>query len=819
MHSKVDLHVHSKHSDRPSEWILRRIGSPESFVEPQEVYRRARAAGMDFVTISDHNCITGALEIAHLDGTFLSNEVTTYFPEDGCKIHCLVVGITEEQFDFIERLRPDIYELRDYFVEEDVLHSVAHPFFTVNGRLTPTHVEKLLLLFNRFEGLNGSRDRRASDLVNAVFRNLTPEWIDRARELHRIDPIGEAPWVKSFTGGSDDHSGLYVGSAYTETPHAETVQEYLEHLRAGRHELGGRAGSSLRLAHSFYEIAYSYYRDRFGEAAGTDLVGEIFKGLIKPATPRKWSFGASLPGVSKFRGYMARRRLGSAEIEILERLQDLLRQAEAAPARSPKSDDRATFDRASQLAHLLGHAFVERFIDHGRNGQLLDALQTFASLAPVGLGVAPYLASFATQHKDESFLQQISGHFEWSRGALDHGGPCWLTDTYGDVNGVAKMIQVLGRFARSEGRDLEVVTCEQAVCEETWRKNFEPVGTFALPEYEQQKVSFPPFLQVLEHIENRRPKRLILSTPGPLGLNGLMASKLLGIPAHGIYHTDFPAYVQRMTENQGLAAMTRSFLFWFYSQMERIYVPSEAYRKDLIAMGFEPERLVLLGRGVDTSRFDPAKRSGSFWRRYSDVEGRIRLLYVGRLAEEKNLTYLFDEFLALPSDFDAQLFVVGDGPQRPALERRAQEDARIRLTGILEGEALATAYASADLFIFPSVTDTFGNVVLEAMASGLPTIVSNKGGPAELVVPGCTGLVLDPTEGALANAVRRLSMSPALRRSMGQRARSHACRYDWSAVLEDLVGQDARRTVPVVRSLEEARARRDRGIASSELTT
>ena len=93
MEAKVDLHVHSKYSDRPSEWILRRIGAPESFVEPIELYRIAKSRGMDFVTISDHNCIDGALEIAHLADTFISDEVTTYFPEDGCKVHFLVCGI------------------------------------------------------------------------------------------------------------------------------------------------------------------------------------------------------------------------------------------------------------------------------------------------------------------------------------------------------------------------------------------------------------------------------------------------------------------------------------------------------------------------------------------------------------------------------------------------------------------------------------------------------------------------------------------------------------------------------------------------------
>ena len=134
--SKCDLHVHSKYSDRPSEWFLRRMGTPESFVEPQEVYRNARQKGMDFVTISDHNCIRGALEIAHLPGTFISNEVTTYFPENGSKVHILVTGINEEQFRMIQELRADIYRLQEYLMGEDIICSVAHVLFRVNGRLT-----------------------------------------------------------------------------------------------------------------------------------------------------------------------------------------------------------------------------------------------------------------------------------------------------------------------------------------------------------------------------------------------------------------------------------------------------------------------------------------------------------------------------------------------------------------------------------------------------------------------------------------------------------------------------------------------------------
>src|SRR5882724_12361584 len=101
--AKADLHVHSKHSNRPTEWILRQVKAPESFTEPKEIYRLCRERGMSFVTVSDHDTVAGALEIAHLPGVFLSCEVTVEFPEDGCEIHCLTVGISEEQHREIER--------------------------------------------------------------------------------------------------------------------------------------------------------------------------------------------------------------------------------------------------------------------------------------------------------------------------------------------------------------------------------------------------------------------------------------------------------------------------------------------------------------------------------------------------------------------------------------------------------------------------------------------------------------------------------------------------------------------------------------------
>ena len=186
MFSRCDIHVHSKHSDRPSEWYLDRIGAPESFTEPLEVYRLAKARGMDFVTISDHDSIAGALDIAHLPGTFLSSEETVTFPEDGCDLHILVLGVTEAQHRELQRLKRNLYDFRAYARSEGIVHVVAHPLFRVNDRLTLDHLEKVLVLFRLFEGVNGTRDPRATALFDAVLASTSSGLLAELAERHRL---------------------------------------------------------------------------------------------------------------------------------------------------------------------------------------------------------------------------------------------------------------------------------------------------------------------------------------------------------------------------------------------------------------------------------------------------------------------------------------------------------------------------------------------------------------------------------------------------------------------------------------------------------
>ena len=367
----------------------------------------------------------------------------------------------------------------------------------------------------------------------------------------------------------------------------------------------------------------------------------------------------------------------------------------------------------------------------------------------------------------------------------------WVTDTYAEVNGVSRTIQAIAAAARRLRRPLTVLTSSKEIpATEADVENFTPVGTFSLPEYESQPISFPPFLEVIEYIERRRFTELIISTPGPMGLTGLAAAKLLGLPTVGIYHTDFMEYVRCLTQDDDLAELAGKYAFWFYDQLHTILVPTECYRRQLIDNGFEPARVRVMTRGIDGRRFRPEKRQPAFFDRFG-TNGTLKFLYVGRISKEKGVDRLAEAFDGLcRRGHSASLVFVGDGPYRGELQARCH-DRPVTFTGVLDGDDLATAYASADVMVFPSTTDTFGNVVLEAQASGLPVVVSDLGGPAEIVGGDRSGIIVDHRDTqALVDAMERLYLSPELRADLHARGLRNAAQFSWENALEGLWAVD-----------------------------
>ncbi len=621
MKSKSDLHVHSKYSCRPSEWILRRIGAPESFVEPAEVYRRAKANGMSFVTISDHNCIDGALEISHHPDTFLSTELTTYFPENRCKIHCLVSGISEVQFEALQEIRENIYDLRRYLVDNDIIHTIAHPLFSINDRLTVEIVEKMLVMFNRFEAVNGTRYPRANELFKVIAENLDRELLERLADKHGLTPTGDEPWRKVFTGGSDDHSGIYVASAYTTTPQAESVDEFLQHLRAGNHRNAGTSGSSLKLAHSFYLIAYSYYKTRFmdNDSSGKpNLLGSLMQKLLETPNARKANGG----GV--FRRFVTRivrpwkvRRLSPMERSLVAEFATMFDDGSLeslAEGRQPI--DRRSFQMACQVSQELSCGFLKKFIDRVQAGSLMESLQTLSSLGPVAFSIAPYLTAFRTQHKDEIFLQSLAERFEPARHLmLRSGRKAWFADGCDLESESGRTMREKVGHARRRGQDVTVFTClpkpESNSLDLFNHHNFKPVDTFELPDFPSLKLSFPPFLEIVEHLEAQKISEIVVSTPGPLGLNALMTAKLLGMRTVGMYQTDLCAIVRRQTEDDDIAQLAWKYICWFYGQMDTVAVKNAEFAKQFIAAGFSSDKVKVVSENAGDNGCESSRRGSS----------------------------------------------------------------------------------------------------------------------------------------------------------------------------------------------------------------
>ena len=786
--SKCDLHIHSRYSARSEEWLFRRFDFPDSYSDPRELHRQLLERGMDYATITDHDTIEGCLQIVDLPHSFISEQVTTYFPQDPCKIDILVWGISEEQHHEIESVRDNILELQRYVQTAQITHAVAHPLYSINGKLTASHLERLILLFKHFEAVNGLRDTLLSELAQNLLGSLTPAKIDMFANRHNLAPTHAEPWMKIFTGGSDDHGGQFIASAYTETPPANSPEKFLANIRSGACKARGGGGTPLAISHSFYNTVACYIQDRFHEKLGPSatLLEEMFSRFMEGRDPTEFTLkekvGFIAQGVLSGKIFdlakPANRSLWKelsgyfAQPEIKAKLND---EISAVP-----EPERRAFLLANLVAEQLTFRLFKKFVQQISGGNLVESMQALSAIAPILVILTPYLYGFHSQAPSRSWLRQIFSELTGQiPAALQNCKRAWFTDTLEDVNGVATTIRKMTAAGVAAGKELIVVTSRSELqIDDIPIKNFQPIGEFELPEYELQKLSFPPILQILDYIQREKFTEIIISTPGPIGLTGLLAGKMLNLQTSGIYHTDFPQYIRILTEDSFLESATWHYMHWFYGQLDTVFVNSEEYRQNWIARGFDPGKLKIFPRGLDTELFTPARREPAFWEKFGASNSQVRLLYVGRISREKDLDVLANTYRRLRDEgLPVQLFVVGHGPYSQGLSELLPDAV---FTGYLTGTELAIAYASADVFAFPSTTDTFGNVIIEAQASGVPVVVSDSGGPKELVEDKANGLITKSHDVEdFTRAVRALVVDRGLRKRMGECARKSVVDRSW----------------------------------------
>jgi glycosyltransferase involved in cell wall biosynthesis/predicted metal-dependent phosphoesterase TrpH len=727
--ARCDLHVHSAASTDSGNFALRKARLGESYTAPERVYELCRRRGMRFVTLSDHNTLEGVLRIAERPGVFLSEEVTTSFAGDELPLHVLVWNLTERDHRDLQPWRASVVDLVGFLRERGLPHALAHPLYRMGAPLTPAHIERLLLLFGVWEGRNGARPRESNLLACRIAAAATPAYLEQLAERHGLELDHERI---ALTGGSDDHGALDVATTWTEAP-GRTPAEFLHAVCAGEGTPEGAHGSATKLAHAVGALLLNAYRRR----------------------------GGRLPDP-----------LGGQ----LERLID-------------EDADDATV-RHTEIDAVL--SFASRALaDRARSGAL--ALESLPTLGPrlglfllAGALEAPFLASLRHQAGGRADLAAIEkGFFPPAQGPAEPRALVF-TDTFEETNGVAGTMRQLARAAAEGEFSAQLVLATGQALDFPGVIDFRPDWSAPIPGQEAIELRFPALTEVLALVEHEQPNVIHVATPGPVGICGLAAAKVLGLPLVGSYHTELAPYALHLTHDLLVAEAVGVYVDWFYGCCDRVLAPTRGVAEQLDGRGFAPERLALWGRGVDARAFAPQHRREQLRLRLLDG-GDLLLLSVGRLSEEKRLGVLLAAYTRLRCELPGlRLAVVGDGPVRPALVRAAPDG--VRFLGELQGRELAEVYASADVFCFPSTTDTFGQVLLEAGASGLPVVAARAGGGPELISDGSNGLLVAPDDpAALAAALFRLARDPDLRVRLGEEGRRSALERSWPDSFAELL--------------------------------
>ncbi|HMD56086.1 MAG TPA: glycosyltransferase [Solirubrobacteraceae bacterium] len=752
--TRVDLHCHSTASQESRLGVQRAVGLPECATPPEEVYELAKRRGMDFVTITDHDTIAGVAQIADRPDVFISVELTAHFRGEPQAVHVLCLGITSEDHEWLVAKSGDVELCAAYMYERDIVCALAHPYYTVAAPLTARHRRRLAELFAVWEIRNGAR----------------------ARELNRPAATYVATRDGIGVGGSDDHAGVDIGRTFTEAPAAGTPAEFLAHVREGRVLARGAQGSAAKWAHAAIALAArSLGSGGPGPHARPDpaRVLAMVRRLLREADARQGQ--ASGDVTPEDARCLLRAWLGAVELDTLDErgLIDYMQS---------ENFDHADLQRRAHRAHeqklRAAVADAVRSVEGAR-----DLLPAAEGLFEACIAAIPYAPAAAFLASEQAKLAAIPDALARRAGAGREDGErtrvAIVADGIGSTHGVTRAIEEI-RSRGVRGFDIEVLGTDPEV-----DRRLPAVTEIEVPFYEGLKIGVPSLPATVQALADGCYEAIHVCSPGPAGIVTALLARAMGLPLIGSYHTELSAYAGLRSGDQRLAGAMAGAVAALYGACDVVLSPSPASDRALSAIGIPPERVLRWDRGVDTSRFDPSLRDADL------LPGAINVLYAGRITREKGADLLVESFLrAHARDPRLHLVLAGGGPEQERVRERLGE--RATFLGWLAGEELARAYASADVFVFPSATDTFGQVVLEAQASGLPVVAVDRGGPCSLIEERTSGLLREPDPDALAQAVIELARSPLLHRRLSNAGIASAAERTWEASMRRLAaGYDA----------------------------
>jgi glycosyltransferase involved in cell wall biosynthesis len=382
------------------------------------------------------------------------------------------------------------------------------------------------------------------------------------------------------------------------------------------------------------------------------------------------------------------------------------------------------------------------------------------------MAAIPYAPATALLAKEHAKLDDRREDDETPRVAI-------LADGIGSTHGVTRVIEEI-RQRGVRGFEIEIIGTDPGV-----DRRLSAVAELDVPYYPGLRIGVPSLSAAVQTLADGAFDVIHACSPGPVGIAGALVGRGMGIPLVGSYHTELAAYAGLRSGEQRAVDATAWGVGAFYRACDLVLSPSPASDAALAGIGVRADKVARWDRGVDSVRFGPQLRDPA------SVPGAVSVLYAGRITREKGIELLIDAFLrAHERDPSLHLALAGGGPEEELVRERIGD--RATFLGWLEGEQLARAYASADVLVFPSHTDTFGQVILEAQASGLAVVAVAAGGPLSLIEHRVSGLLCPPDAPTLAEAIVELARAPLLRERLARAGLQAARRRTWEQALARL---------------------------------
>ncbi len=802
---KIDLHCHDRNSDVPDELIGRILGVPETWLSGEKLLEELLKNGCDTFTVTNHNNARSCYELQDKGEDILTGaEFSCMVPDFNVGIHVLAYGFTPEQEVRLSKLRRSVYEFQEYAASENIPTVWAHPLYHYTARENPPQefFNKMLLVFERFEMMNGQRDCWQNLLVKEWVRQVNPENMDEFARAFQLNPknFGADPYHKVLTGGSDCHSGIFAGmtGSYLHVPDLQNRLKTaprsllaLEAIREKRITPFGAYQDSSKMTIAFLnyvcQIALNYKdpglvrlllhkgdtSDKLIALAASNLFCEVQKHGVttsfvkifldsmlgkKPPMFKKWwvkseykpIFNEAVNLAEKHR--LTDNRLAEEYYESVLSINTRL--CHILAGRIHKKWEKA--DTGKIFGNKDINAFIEKLElplsiraylggQDKRQSNAVDVAGFLDDLSFPFFSALFILSAHFTSAKTQFNTRPLLSGFSENLGKYRHPERIlWLTDTFGDPNGISVFLKEMHEEIKRKNLPVDIVCCSSSLESEDHLVVLKPVREFTLPFYADYQFRIPNFVELHNLFFSGGYDRIICSTEGIMGLFGLYLKHAYTVKASFYMHTDWLMFARKVLNIEGRnLSRVRRILRLFYKAFDKVFVLNSEQKTWLSGtqMNLNPENVRETAHWVN-SRFKamPSNKELAF-----DLPENVPvLLYVGRVSREKGV-------LELPAIYrqaketvpHLKMVIAGKGPAAPQLKKEMPD--AVFLDWVSQ-DKLPLIYASADMLVLPSRFDTFAMVVLEALSCGLPVIAFNTKGPKDIIKHEQCGFLAETTK-------------------------------------------------------------------------